>query len=333
MRSSKPLSGGITSEDSGGGGMSKEICLAEDKAGNTQGKQQAIALLLWLMIVLYAVGRVLQVYRGGIPMLVVVVLHVVPAGVFALIHGGMVYRARGILLFSGLCLLVGNIFENIGVTTGFPYGHYYFTDLMGPKVFHVPIFLGLAYLGMGYLSWTLARLILGNVRGPLVGAQTVTLPLFASFVMVSWDVAMDPIWSTVLRAWVWRDGGKYFGVPMTNFLGWYLAVYVFYQLFAIWLKSSTTDSFRLSAGYWRQAVIFYGVSAAGNLIFLTSKPTPTFVSDPAGVQWKVSDITAACALVSIFAMGVFALLAWVRSGNAEQVGDAHRYLSQGASAR
>ena len=36
------------------------------------------------------------------------------------------------------------------------------------------------------------------------------------------------------------------------------------------------------------------------------------VSDPTGAQWKVSDITNACALASIFTMGIFALLAWVR---------------------
>jgi hypothetical protein len=30
------------------------------------------------------------------------------------------------------------------------------------------------------------------------------------------------------------------------------------------------------------------------------------------VQWKVSDITRICALVTIFTMGAFALVAWVQ---------------------
>jgi hypothetical protein len=36
------------------------------------------------------------------------------------------------------------------------------------------------------------------------------------------------------------------------------------------------------------------------------------VSDPTGTLWKVSDITGTGALVTIFTMGAFDLLAWVR---------------------
>jgi len=36
-------------------------------------------------------------------------------------------------------------------------------------------------------------------------------------------------------------------------------------------------------------------------------------TDAAGAQWKVSHIVNACALVSIFIMGGFVLLAWMRS--------------------
>jgi len=41
--------------------------------------------------------------------------------------------------------------SNLGVRTGFPFGHYSFTNLMGPKLFAVPILLGLAYVGMAYM--------------------------------------------------------------------------------------------------------------------------------------------------------------------------------------
>jgi len=37
------------------------------------------------------------------------------------------------------------------------------------------------------------------------------------------------------------------------------------------------------------------------------------VTDPVGVQWKVSTITTAGALVSIFAMGAFTWFAWART--------------------
>jgi uncharacterized membrane protein len=65
---------------------------------------------------------------------------------------------------------------------------------MGPKPFAVPIQLGLAYLGMAYLSWTLARLISGGMRNPLEGSRVVTRPLVAAFIMVAWDFSQDPAW-------------------------------------------------------------------------------------------------------------------------------------------
>jgi putative membrane protein len=269
-------------------------------------------LTLSALLVLYAASRFLQVFPGQVPMMGIVALHVLCPGIFAMIHGALFYGVRGILTFAALCLLVGNLFENLGVLTGFPYGRYYFTDVMGPKLFAVPIMLGLAYLGMGYLSWTLARVILGDMRAPIAGSRLVTLPLIASFIMVAWDLTMDAVWSTIVHAWIWLDGGAYFGVPPSNFLGWYLAVYVFYQLFALYLRGRPANAASLPPGYWHLAVLFYAASAAGNLLLLIPQPGPAVVADAAGTPWKVNDIVIACALTSLFTMGPFALLAWVR---------------------
>jgi uncharacterized membrane protein len=271
-----------------------------------------VSLTLFGLLVLYAASRFLQVFPGNIPMLAIVALHVCCPAIFALIHGALRYGARGILIFLLLCLLMGNLFESLSVLTGFPYGHYYFTEVMGPKLFVVPVLLGLAYLGMGYLSWTLAGLILAETCRPLVGSRVVTLPLVASFVMVAWDLSMDPIWSTCVGAWIWLDGGAYFGVPVSNFFGWYLTVYLSYQLFALSRRGRLSNDNPLPRGYWHLAVLFYGISAAGNLLLLIPQTSTSLVSDPAGVQWRVNDITTACALNSVFTMGAFALMAWVR---------------------
>jgi uncharacterized membrane protein len=282
------------------------------KLAETNSTNRATTLVLWALLMLYAIARILQIFPGKVPILAVVALHVLTPIVFALVHGALFYRTRGILVFFTICLVVGNIFENIGVRTSFPFGTYYFTDLMGPKLFVVPIQLGLAYLGMAYLSWTLARVILGDMRSPLAGSRVVTLPLIAAFIMVAWDFSQDPIWSTILHLWIWRQGGAYFGVPLSNFLGWYLTVYVFYQLFAIYLRAQSTNTSALPSSYWSLAILFYGVSAAGNILPVIPKPIVSVVLDPAGTSWRVSDITGTCALVSLFTMGAFALMAWVR---------------------
>lgn len=274
----------------------------------------------WTLIVLYAAARVLQLFPDKVPMLVIVALHVFPPVIFALIHGAIRYRVRGILTFVLICLVVGNGFENLSILTGFPFGHYYFTDVMGPKLFHVPIMLGLAYVGMGYLSWTLASVILGGARNR-VGPGVIVLPVVASFVMTAWDLCMDPVWGTLVHGWIWLQGGAFFGVPVSNFLGWYLTVYVIYQLFALYLRNRPTNPDPLPSAYWTQAVVFYGVSAAGNILLAFAKAGNAVVSDPAGVQWKVSAITGTCAMVTIFTMGAFVVLACVRTPLKAESGD------------
>jgi uncharacterized membrane protein len=285
--------------------------VAPQLASTLPKNQPGTYLLLWSLIVLYAFARILQVWPGKVPMWGVVALHVFPPIAFALIHGAMIYRIRGILIFFAICFIAGNIFENLGVRTGFPFGRYYFTDLMGPKLSVVPIMLGLAYLGMAYLSWTLACLILGDMQS-LGRFRIVTLPVMASFIMVAWDLSMDPVWSTISHAWVWVRGGAYFGVPVSNFIGWFLTIYVIFQLFALYLRHRSPAMNRLPAHYWRPAVIFYGVSAAGNILLAIPQDRVAIVYDATGVQWKVSDITLACALVSVLIMGTFATVAWVR---------------------
>jgi uncharacterized membrane protein len=116
---------------------------------------RALAVAFGSLAALYAAARVFQILPGKLPMVAVVALHVLPLLIFALIHGVMLYRLTGILAFFAICLVVGNAFENLGVATGFPFGRYYFTDAMGPKLFQVPILLGLAYVIVSSIRFSL----------------------------------------------------------------------------------------------------------------------------------------------------------------------------------
>jgi hypothetical protein len=71
---------------------------------------------------------------------------------------------------------------------------------------------------------------------PICGFQTVAIPAFAGFIMLAWDWSMEPDWSRVDQAWIWRDGGMYFVVPISNFFGWYLTALVFFQVFALYCR-------------------------------------------------------------------------------------------------
>ena len=161
-------------------------------SSSTTRRSPAITVALAALLALYVFTRILQILPFSTPSTSIVALEILSTLAFALIHGAHHYRLRGILVFALICLVIGNILENLGVHTGFPYGHYEFLPLMGPQFFRVPILLGVAYIGMAYVSWTLARLILGATITQPKGAQLFTVPLLAAVVMTAWDFAQDP---------------------------------------------------------------------------------------------------------------------------------------------
>ena len=97
--------------------------------------------------------------------------------------------------------------------------------------------VGPLWFGMGYFSWVVAGTLLGGAD-PRLNAkiERVVLPIVAAFVMTQWDVVMDPPKSTIAKAWIWHDGGAHFGVPLSNYLGWLLTSWLFYQVFALYLS-------------------------------------------------------------------------------------------------
>src|ERR1700686_3947049 len=267
--------------------------------------------LLLALLFLFLVARTLQLFAGRVPNLLIVTPHVIPPALFALVHGARIYRSRGILIFATLLLGVGTLFESVSLRTGFPFGYYRFTDLMGPKLLDLPILLALAYVGMGYLSWVLAVVILDCQNKPLSGRNIVLLPLAASFVMTAWDFSMDAVWADIDHAWVWQEGGPYYGVPVSNFFGWFFTVYIFYQLFALYLRNRVIIRSRTS--HWRLAILFYAASAAGNLLVVAPLSLGGVFVDAAGKHWAIPDILWASRLVSILLMMPLSLVAWVKA--------------------
>jgi putative membrane protein len=268
--------------------------------------------LLWGTLLLYVLARLCQLYADRLPTLLIVILHVIPPAAFALIHGGILYRMKGIAIFVAFCLGFGGLAEALSLQTGFPFGHYYFTDVMGPKLLSVPALLVLAYLGIGYVSWVLALLILGYLNKPINGMRTFALPLLASLIMVAWDLSMDPDWSTLDHVWIWPHGGAYFGVPLSNFFGWFLTAYLFYLAFALYCRARPMVAAPLTQDYWRTAILLYAVCALGNLLILRLPMAPPVVTDATGRQWLRSDILGGCVLMSLLLMVPIALLAWLR---------------------
>ena len=114
--------------------------------------------------------------------------------------------------------------EALGAGTGFPFGAYTYADTLGPKALGlVPWLIPIAWCAMLYPSWQLAGLI---------APRAVPRVVIAALAMTAWDLSLDPR-MVADGHWAWRDGGPYFGVPLSNFVGWAATAAIVFSLWAL----------------------------------------------------------------------------------------------------
>ena len=150
---------------------------------------------------------------------------------FSLTHAWYSIGGRLTLVFFGLSAAIAWAYEQVGVATGLVFGAYHYTDYLGPKLGNVPYLIPLAWFMMIYPSYVIANLVLeGRATGTRAGVwRLVGLAAMSAAVMTAWDLVVDPILSgPSARAWIWENGGPYFGIPIQNFLGWLLTTFTVY---------------------------------------------------------------------------------------------------------
>jgi putative membrane protein len=181
--------------------------------------------------------------------------------IFSLVHGARWLGGRATLIFVLLSTGASWTLEQVGVKTGLVYGRYHYTDFLGPKLGEVPIIIPVAWFAMIYPSYVIACwLIDGRGRPPADegGARFLWRAWVAGLVMTAWDVVLDPTYVQA-GAWVWEDGGPYFGVPRQNFFGWMLTTATIYSLFGRWFRRKPPPAANEASWLGALPALVYGV--------------------------------------------------------------------------
>jgi putative membrane protein len=233
---------------------------------------------------------------------------------FALIHGSqrLGWRKLGVIFI--ITCVVSWCYESLSIATGFPFGHYVYTAELGPKLGTVPLMIMPAYFGVCYLAWVIAHVLLDKLDRQIDASSLFSIPVIAAFIMVMWDMTIDPGASTVDHQWIWRDGGGYFGVPFSNFLGWFLCVYTVFQFWALYLvrtkqvELGSLDSFKSS---WYLSIFLYGS------IFLQPMMAAAFaangtVTDASSQVWPLKALYETLGLLALFTMLFVVCLAFFK---------------------
>lgn len=128
--------------------------------------------------------------------------------------------------------------EVLGSATGFPFGEYEYTSTLGPTLFDVPYALASAWIVVTASAvYALGRLEIPRRWWIVVGPM----------VMVLIDLLLEPAATGPVDAWMWDSTGAYYGVPITNFAGWFLVSVPIFAIFSLsWRSHSSGAVYALS---------------------------------------------------------------------------------------
>ncbi len=190
---------------------------------------------------------------------------------------------RRTLLFGTWVWPLAWLAEFASTRIGVPFGLYHYTGTtVGRELYiaDVPFMDSLSFTFLAYAAFCLARVILAGRA-----VSRATLAVVSGLVMMLLDVVIDPL---AVRGDRWflgpifyyPEGGAYFGVPLTNFGGWWIvgALGVGGYLWIEWRAAGSSRGWAvlgargsetpvpsaardLGRGPWRGVALYYGVLA------------------------------------------------------------------------
>ncbi len=212
-------------------------------------------LILYALLTLYS--TVLSAIGLGRPAWLTAATTLAGFG-FALLHAGGREGWKRALRLLGLVFAVSLLFESVGVATGWVYGPYHYTLKLGPLFLGlVPYLIPVAWFMMMYPSFVIADRLVPRAWRP--GWRLLALAAVGGMAMTAWDLVMDPVMVSAGN-WVWDTSGVYFGIPLQNFWGWWLTVFVTFALYQLLSGRSVQPA---DARFDRQALTSYLVTALG----------------------------------------------------------------------
>lgn len=120
-------------------------------------------------------------------------------------------------IFAAAAFWIGFGSEIIGIHTGYLYGDYVYGASLGPKLWEVPIVIGVNWFVLVYLTGAVFHKSISNdYYAAFLGAASMT----------ALDYVMEPV-AVALDFWSW----KFDIIPAENYLGWFLVAFLIHLIY------------------------------------------------------------------------------------------------------
>lgn len=216
----------------------------------------------------------LVLMAAGVVHIVALAKHSAPLGIYwvaiamltmlalCILHAAVVKGTVQAVAFFAICILIGWFCEFIGHNWGWFFGDYNYTGTLGPAIGGVPILISVTWSFIVYAAFMLIDWLAGldgEVRARSWWGKALWSALVASAtatLVCAWDLMVDPmassgVWWTAGGKdpwWFWFHGGPYLkelpgkeglgmpGIPIGNFVGWWLAPFFMILIFMLFFQ-------------------------------------------------------------------------------------------------
>jgi putative membrane protein len=163
--------------------------------------------------------------------------------------------------------LISFLSEFSSISTGFPYGWYYYIEVTKDRelwIAGVPFFDSISYVFLAYFSYATALLVVSPAkawRGDFLVLETrairssMAVLFLGSLFQVFLDIIVDPV-ALQGRRWFlgqiygYHEQGCHFGVPLSNYIGWWVVSVLMVLALQIIDARMGRDALRPAAGIW-----------------------------------------------------------------------------------
>lgn len=129
---------------------------------------------------------------------------------------------RDALILWVLLGVLALVIETSAIITGFPYGHFGYSDLLGFRLFGLtPWTVFLAWTPLVLAAFAIARRLI-EVKPLAISYQLLASIIriaLTAMLLVIFDLVLDP-GAVKIGFWRYEGGGVFYGVPVSNFVGW-----------------------------------------------------------------------------------------------------------------
>lgn len=251
------------------------------QTGNPAGRSELLTRLFITLLVIFTISVfVARIRLGtaldigslytkiqGLIVVAIVLLH-------SVIRTG--WKRAGV--FALAAFLVPSLTEMLGVSRGFVFGAYAYTDQLGFRLLPgIPLYISLAWYVTAYFGLQAAAAVMDEDRAFESWKGVILFSILSAVACTAWDLFLDPV-CVVLGAWKWEVPGGYFGIPAVNFAGWLGTAFLLYVVYASFSRILPEGVRRLSPflRHLPLAVIIFFTHFLVLLCLLHDLPGPAF---------------------------------------------------------